>query len=347
MKKLVLQLLITLPFIGITNIQAVAPKVAESPFLNGGPSPLYFTKNSTNNMFIVAAYTPGIFKETFPQLTFNVVTPPTHGTVTMGPTTQQSIGAQASTNLYYTPTANTNYAGPDSFTFNVTNTTPGETSGNQTVNIIIPDSVPTIQIIDLPTSLLIEGICTAGSAPTFEVTAAPTNGKLSLQPKSKITSNGPTTYIPYQYTSNGKFNGIDSFTFTMTNPVTKEIATQTVTITVGTPAPIVTNGKISLVLNNLTGKSFTLHQHSYATGSLNTDVLPVKDSTLDLTIGEQYFLLLSDGSKIFIKPTASNSIDSYVLSSAVFNSGTMTQLYNYSNLTIVLDSTSTYALQAK
>ena len=112
-------------------------------------------------------------------------------------------------------------------------------------------------------------------------------------------------------------------------------------------APLIKKFPCELVLNNLTGKSFTLHQHSYATGSLNTDVLPVKDSTLDLTIGEQYFLLLSDGSKIFIKPTASNSIDSYVLSSAVFNSGTMTQLYNYSNLTIVLDSTSTYALQAK
>ena len=111
-------------------------------------------------------------------------------------------------------------------------------------------------------------------------------------------------------------------------------------------APIIKNGPCKLVLNNLTGKSFTLHQHSYATGSLNTDVLPVKDSTLDLTIGEQYFLLLSDGSKIFIKPTASNSIDSYVLSSKVYNTGTMTQSYNFSNLYLLPRANSVYALLA-
>ena len=113
------------------------------------------------------------------------------------------------------------------------------------------------------------------------------------------------------------------------------------------PHSLAPNDKISLILDNRTGKSFTLHQHSYATGSLNTDVLPVTGSTLNLIIGEQYFLLLSDGSKIFIKPTASNSIDSYVLSSAVFNAGTMTKPYKYSKLTIVPDSTSTYAIQAK
>jgi hypothetical protein len=118
-------------------------------------------------------------------------------------------------------------------------------------------------------------------------------------------------------------------------------------------APIIKTGNCKLTIKNLTEKSFTLHRHSYATGSLNTDVLASNASTLDLTIGEQYFLLLSDGSKIFIKPTASNSIDSYVyreqtsaLSSAVFNTGTMTQSYNYSNLYLMPSAYSAYALLA-
>jgi len=108
-------------------------------------------------------------------------------------------------------------------------------------------------------------------------------------------------------------------------------------------APIIKTDSCKLILNNLTGQPFKLYLH---TGNV---LLGENVSTLDLKIGEQYYLFLSDVSKIFIKLTASNAIESYVYgekTNAQYNIGTMTQSYNLSNLYLLPSASSNHALLA-
>ena len=130
-------------------------------------------------------------------LTFTIVTPPAHGTLSGSPPA-----------LTYEP--NSDYNGPDSFTFTVTDEA-GLTSNVATVSLTVTpvNDAPVSQAADYTTPVnttLIGQLVAAdvdGDPLTYTVTQQPTKGTVSVNPAT-----GVFTYIP----SPGK-TGTDSFKF--------------------------------------------------------------------------------------------------------------------------------------
>ena len=171
-------------------------------------------------------------------ITFNVLTPPTNGTLT-----------GATPNLVYTPNANFN--GTDSFTFEASdgalNSAPATVS--ITVNPIndAPTADPASVIIDEDGSAVVTLTANDpdGDTLTFSVVTQPTNGVLS------------GTAPNLTYTPNPDFEGTDSFTFEVTDgTVTSAVETISITVTAVNDAP--TSDDQAVVTDEDTAANITL-----------------------------------------------------------------------------------------
>jgi cellulose biosynthesis protein BcsQ len=125
---------------------------------------------------------------------YSVVTVPSHGGL-----------SGTAPNLTYTP--NKNFNGPDSFTFKVNDGTVDSAATTVSINITPVNDAPTANNIeitgmeDMPIPVLLKGIDPDGDSLTYSIVTKPSNGTLS------------GTEPNMTYTPNLNFNGLDSFTF--------------------------------------------------------------------------------------------------------------------------------------
>ena len=125
---------------------------------------------------------------------YSVVTIPSHGGL-----------SGTAPNLTYTP--NKNFNGPDSFTFKVNDGTVDSAVTTVSINITPENDSPTANNIDItamedmPVPVLLKGIDPDGDSLTYSIVTKPSNGTLS------------GTEPNMTYTPNMNFNGLDSFTF--------------------------------------------------------------------------------------------------------------------------------------
>ena len=160
-------------------------------------------------------------------LTFAVVTPPEHGTLTgTGPTRT------------YTPAPD--YHGPDSFTFRANDGSVDSNLATVSLTVRSVNDVPTAVAKQLttphatPVGALLEGADADGDALTFAVQTSPAHGTLTGTPPA-------LTYTPA-----AGFSGGDSFTYRAFDG-TAFSAPATIQITVG-DAPPATNGPPTVTL---------------------------------------------------------------------------------------------------
>ncbi len=137
-------------------------------------------------------------------LTFSVPAQgaPQHGTVTVSPDGSYT----------YTPTAN--YNGTDSFTYTVSDGKGGTTTGTIALNVASVNDGPTTSggtatgNEDAPITGQLAGADIDGDTLSFSVpvSGAPQNGSVTVAPDGS-----------YTYTPNANFNGMDSFTYTVSD----------------------------------------------------------------------------------------------------------------------------------
>lgn len=180
-------------------------------------------------------------------LTYNIVTPPSHGTANVS-------GA----GVTYTPDANFN--GLDSFTFKSNDGTvdSGEATVSLTINAVNDAPGANAQSIatdeDTPKAITLAGtdVETSGSSLTFNITTQPSHGQLS--------GSAPNlTYVPA-----ANYNGADSFEFTVTDAgdgssaaSTSAPATVSITVNPVNDAPTLNGVPASATINELVAYVFT------------------------------------------------------------------------------------------
>ncbi|GAB4133007.1 MAG: hypothetical protein Fur0046_03380 [Cyanobacteria bacterium J069] len=177
-------------------------------------------------------------------LTYEIVTAPTKGTVTI---TNSTTGA-----FTYTPNANAN--GPDSFTYRVFDGTVYSAAATATITVNPINDAPNASNLNVATdedtaaSGTLLGQDVDGDTLTYEIVAAPTKGTVTITD----TATGAFTYTP-----NANTNGADSFTYRVFDgTVYSNVATASVSITSINDAPTATN--ISFSTDEDTAASDTL-----------------------------------------------------------------------------------------
>jgi len=188
-----------------SNIATVTITVGGGGGGNGAPTALDDTYNVTEDVALTRSSAEGVlFNDTDPEndtLTATLITPPSHGTVSLNPN-----GA-----FIYTP--NLNYNGPDSFTYQVSDGTSTSNVATVTLNIAAVNDAPIggadVYNVDEGDTLTVAapGVLSndtdvEGTALTASVVSNVSNGTLMLNP------NGSFTYTPTP-----GFNGTDSFTY--------------------------------------------------------------------------------------------------------------------------------------
>src|SRR5207247_477977 len=168
-------------------------------------------------------------------VTVTILSAPTNGVLSLLNT---NTGA-----VTYTP--NTNYNGPDSFTFTVSD---GSLLATGLVSIAVTpvndapvannQSVTTPE--DTSTNLVLTGSDVEGPV-TFAILSAPTNGVLSLL----NTNTGAVTYTP-----NTNYNGLDSFRFTVSDGSLLATGTVSIAVTPVKDVPLATGDSYSLFKNS-------------------------------------------------------------------------------------------------
>src|SRR5207249_3417936 len=165
-------------------------------------------------------------------ITFAILSGPTNGVLSLLNT---NTGA-----VTYTP--NTNYNGPDSFAFTVSD---GSLLATGTVSITVtPVNDPPIannQSVTTPedtaTNLVLTASDVDGNPLTFVIVSGPTNGVLS----AVNMNTGAMTYTP-----NTNYNGGDSFTFLVNDGLTNSAtATVSITVTAINDAPVANNQSVT------------------------------------------------------------------------------------------------------
>ncbi len=153
-------------------------------------------------------------------LTYSIVTPPSHGTLSGSGATRT-----------YTPAAN--YNGPDSFTFKVNDGTADSSPATISITVNAINDLPVANAQskpvteDTPTSITLTGSDVEGSALTYLIVTPPSHGALS-------GSGATRTYTPA-----ANYNGPDSFTFRVNDgTLNSPSATVTITVTPVNDAPV-------------------------------------------------------------------------------------------------------------
>jgi VCBS repeat-containing protein len=177
-------------------------------------------------------------------LAFAIVSPPTHGGVSVvvpgGCTPDGSGGAACTATVQYTP--NANFSGTDSFTFKATDGGPLDSNTatiSITVNAMADAPVANTQSVstteDTPKLITLSGTDPDGDTLTFAIATGPSQGSVgAVTPQLPCTVDGAgasTCTATVTYTPAGNYNGPDSFTFTV-NDGTVDSAPGTVNITV-------------------------------------------------------------------------------------------------------------------
>ncbi len=180
-------------------------------------------------------------------LTYAIVRPPAHGAL-----------AGTAPNVSYTP--DSNYSGPDSFTFKATDEN-GQESVPATVSITVLSVVPEAQnqsvVVTQNTPKPITLVATGMGTLTYTVLTQPTHGVL--------TGTAPNLI----YTPNTDYLGADSFTFKATSDTATDSAPATISITV-LPAPPVAASQ-AVTVNYASSASITLA--ATGTGALTYSVV--------------------------------------------------------------------------
>jgi hypothetical protein len=170
-------------------------------------------------------------------LTYSVVGSPVNGTVNLQP----------NGNFTFSPTAN--FVGTASFQFRVTDAQSGQ-SNTATMTITVTNRVPiaydgtaTTQSNQAITGARVWGWDPEGQALTYSVVGSPVNGTVNLQ------TNGNFTFTP-----NTNFVGTASFQFRVTDSLSGQSNTATMSISVTNRVPEAYSGNASMVRNTtLTG----------------------------------------------------------------------------------------------
>ena len=162
-------------------------------------------------------------------LTYIVVTPPTHGTL-----------SGSAPNLTYTPAAN--YNGGDSFTFKVNDGTTDSNTATVTITVTPVNDAPvandqTVTVTeDIAKAITLTATDVDGNALTYTVVSPPTHGTLS----------GSAPGLTYTPAAN--YNGNDSFTFKANDgTVDSNIATVSITVSPVNDAPVADDQSVIVV----------------------------------------------------------------------------------------------------
>lgn len=194
----------------------------------------------------------------------NILANDTHSTlssinITQQPTNGQNITVNGVTNVTYTP--NTNYTGPDSFKYTITD-------GNGTSNEATVDV--TVNVPVAPTAVADAASVTANQAINLNVLANDTPGSGVFQqvhiitnPANGIVAVNPNNTVTYTPTTN--YTGPDSFQYNVTNTHNMTSNTVTVTLNVYSPTGLVRwNGandgfSPTLLVSNISASNITNH----------------------------------------------------------------------------------------
>lgn len=183
--------------------------------VNDAPAPLGATAFSTPEDTPHSGSLPAGSDVDGDALTYSVVTPPSHGTVTVNP------------DGTYTYTPAPDYVGPDTFSYQVCDAGPLCASATATVTVTSVNDVPTVggtafaTAEDTPYSgTLPAGADADGDALTYSVTTGPAHGTLTIGPDGSFT-----------YTPAPDYAGGDTFGFQACDP-SLACAPASVTVTV-------------------------------------------------------------------------------------------------------------------
>jgi gliding motility-associated-like protein len=163
-------------------------------------------------------------------LIFTVVSPPAHG----------SLSGTGATVLY---TPNSNYFGPDSFTFHVSDGIfSSATPGTVTINVTPVNDAPVASNLvvttaeETPKAITLAVTDVDGGPLSYEIVVGPAHGTLS------------GTGANITYTPAPNYNGSDSFTFRANDGTTdSNIATANITVTPVEDAPVANNQSITIL----------------------------------------------------------------------------------------------------
>ncbi|HEY0074867.1 MAG TPA: Ig-like domain-containing protein, partial [Abditibacteriaceae bacterium] len=194
-------------------------------------------------------------------LTFNIVAAPQHGALS-------GSGANRS----YTP--NTNYSGPDSFTYRVND---GTTDSNTATIYIIVTPVNDVPVAsgqtvntteDTAKSIALSATDSEGEALSYTIVSQPQHGTLSGTAPNLI------------YTPNANYNGSDNFSFKANDgSADSNVATVSISISAVNDAPTLTT--INTLNGGLEDTSFTI---SFATLASAANAADVEGSSLSFRI---------------------------------------------------------------
>ena len=204
--------------------------VEDAPTANGGTTS---TPKNTAKTFNIGGSDP----ETC-DLVFTIVTGPANGALSVPSDLPCAAGTPNTDTYQVTYTPATDYTGPDSFTFKVTDGAALD-SAPATVNITVtqPNTAPTADpkspsiIEDTPSSIGLSGSDAENCELTFSIVASPTHGTLGSIGGATCAGTGPyTDSASVTYTPAANYNGGDSFTYKV-NDGTVDSSTVTVGIT--------------------------------------------------------------------------------------------------------------------
>ncbi|MEK6780591.1 MAG: Ig-like domain-containing protein [Bacteroidota bacterium] len=202
-------------------------------------------------------------------LTYTIVTPPAHGSLSV------VIGADVT----YTP--NANYNGSDIFTFKVNDGASDSSPATVSITVDPVNDAPVANNQSVSTqmnvarAITLTGSDVEGSSLTYSIVTPPTNGSLSV-----VVGDGVT------YTPNGGYTGSDSFTYTVNDgALTSVAATVSITVIAGINTTPVANNQGVTVQEDV-AKAITLTGNDADGNPLTfTIVTPPAQGSLSVVIG--------------------------------------------------------------
>jgi uncharacterized repeat protein (TIGR03803 family) len=188
----------------------------------GNTAPVAYDQSVTISEDVPASIFLNTFDAESNPLTYTVVTPPAHGTLT-----------GAAPDFFYNPAAD--YNGPDSFTFKVNDGTADSNVATVSITVDPVNDAPvaidqTITSKSVPVSMTVSATDPDGDALTYQIVDEPLNGVL--------TGVAPNV----TYTPNAGFTGTDSFTFSAHDGGLVGVGTVTISVTPPDRPPVANPG---------------------------------------------------------------------------------------------------------